>query len=79
MGIIDKELIVQWKETLKTRTPDEHGVAQPVCPYNANNLIWSRRLIVDLILLDLWNEFKKEMSHNISGPMAFVTIIQHQQ
>ena len=78
-GSVDEEFVLAWEEKLRTGVPDEAGIVQPPCPYDADNLRWSGWLIVDSILVELWDELEKEMAYDISGPMAFTTIIQHQQ
>ena len=64
---------------LKTGVPDKNGIVQPVCLYNQDNLTWSGKLIVNSLLVKLQNKLEKDMAYDISGPMAFTTIIEHQQ
>ena len=78
-GSADEETVADWEEKLRTGVPDENGILQPPCPYDQDNLTWSGKMIVDSITVDLWNELEKEMAYDISGPMAFSTIIEQQQ
>ena len=78
-GSDDKEFVADREEKLKTGVPDEAGIIQPPCLYDMDNLCWSGWMIVDLLLIDLWNKLKKEMSYDILGPMAFTMVIEHQE
>ena len=58
-GSADEDSIKDWEKLLKAGVTDENGIVQPVCQYDLDHPTWSGRLIVDSILVKLWEELEK--------------------
>ena len=65
----NEDIIENWVNHLK----------QLKCPFDADNLYWSGRAVINSITLEFWETLEKDLPTDASGPEVFAAVVRKQQ